>query len=201
MLGLGLFSDNVLLNLGREQSSIQDLIYRSCKICDFWVRTPWCCTCRRAGEGKSVAVRELEGSALVPHPWHVAEIQHSFSMLHPLICTCHPVCAEPRRKYQSHLWCIHRVSAAVCQVSIPPKSRQGVTAWFPVLSLWPTCPWRAHPCPHQPWCEGREPIVLTVLTKGELGAPPLLGGFSADGETLLYVLAGCEMLLSSYRSL
>lgn len=98
VLGLGLFSDNVLLNLGREQSNSQDLIYRSCKICDFWVHTLWCCTCRRAGEGKSVAIRELEGSALVPHPWHAAEIQHSLSMLRPLICTCPPVCAEPRRR-------------------------------------------------------------------------------------------------------
>ena len=35
--------------------------------------------------------RELEGSALVPHLWHVAEIPDALSMLHPFLCTFPPI--------------------------------------------------------------------------------------------------------------
>lgn len=49
-------------------------------------------------------------------------------------------------------------------------------------------------------CERRE-LIRCLLMEGELrGSPPLLGGFSADGGTLLCVTAGQEILLSSYRS-
>lgn len=77
---------------------------------------------------------------------------------------------------------VHPQSLTVCQVFIPTPLKQRE-----YLAGSQCCPWGP-------------PDIWRTLPKSRLrGSPSLLGAFSADGKTLFYVMAGQEILFSSYR--
>lgn len=143
---------------------------------------PWSCARRRREEGKCLAVGNLEGCALVPHLWHIAEIPDTLSMLHHFICTFPPV-------YRL-CWTQQETPDSTSGASTEPHLLNARSS-FPLL--WNT----GSSCLAPSAVLG---LTWMTLPKGRLrGSPSLLGGFSADGKTLVCVMAGQKILFSSYR--